>query len=174
MAINIEIKATVRDVGRVASIAQGLSGGPGTRLVQHDVFFNCARGKLKLRRINGAEAELIAYERAAGEQPRPSDYSIAKVDDFEQIRGVLARSLGELAEVRKVRILHLVGRTRIHLDAVEGLGDFLELEVVLGDGDDEAAAMAEAESLMAALGVEAGDLLDRTYAEMLAGAEELG
>ena len=83
------------------------------------------------------------------------------------MRGVLARSLGELAEVRKVRTLHLVGRTRIHVDAVEGLGDFLELEVVLADGDDEAAAMEEAESLMAALGIEREDLLDRTYAEML-------
>ena len=174
MAVNIEIKAKVRDPERVAGVAQRLSGGAGTRLVQHDVFFRCERGKLKLRRINGASAELIAYKRAAGDKPRPSDYSIAPVADFEQMRGVLARSLGEIAEVRKVRTLQLVGRTRIHLDTVEGLGEFLELEVVLGAGEDIAGAMAEAESLMAQLGIEARDLLDRTYAELLAGAQVPG
>jgi predicted adenylyl cyclase CyaB len=169
MAVNIEIKARTHDRERLYQLAQALSDQPEKTLVQHDVFFVCARGMLKLRQINGAAAELIAYEREQGDRPRPSTYVLAPVAGFEATRLALSGALGEIAEVRKTRTLLLSGRTRIHLDQVEGLGDFVELEVVLGPDDDEASGRAEAESLMQRLEIDGGDLLDRTYAEMLSG-----
>jgi len=167
MAVNIEIKAVVHDPAERLELARRLSDRPETLLVQHDVFFGRQTGMLKLRRINGSAAELIAYTREQGDQPRPSRYEIAPVVDFESTRRTLGAALGELASVRKTRRLFLRGRTRIHLDRVEGLGDFLELEVVLGPGDDEESGREEAASLMDQLGVEPGDLLDLTYAQML-------
>jgi len=167
MPVNIEIKARVGDLQERIKLARDLSDEPEKNLVQHDVFFEVPNGLLKLRQINGERAELIAYARESGNQPRPSAYEIAGVTDFDAMRRLLGAALGEVAEVRKTRTLFMSGRTRIHLDQVEGLGDFLELEVVLGNSDDEGSGRAEADRLMSELGVKPGDLLDRTYAEML-------
>jgi predicted adenylyl cyclase CyaB len=70
--------------------------------------------------------------------------------------------------VRKERELFLAADTRIHLDEVESLGHFLELEVMLSGGD-EAAGRARCSELMRALGVNDADLIDRAYIDMLEG-----
>lgn len=44
---------------------------------------------------------------------------------------VLQRALNKTIEVKKRRLLFMIGQTRIHVDDVEGLGDFMELEVNL-------------------------------------------
>jgi predicted adenylyl cyclase CyaB len=74
---------------------------------------------------------------------------------------------GEIGRVRKRRILYLAGRTRIHLDRVEGLGDFLELEVVLVDGEPVEAGVREAQVLMARLGIDTSQLIERAYVDLL-------
>lgn len=45
------------------------------------------------------------------------------------LQAVLSEALGVQGVVKKERRLYMVGQTRVHLDRVEGLGDFLELEV---------------------------------------------
>lgn len=45
------------------------------------------------------------------------------------IQAVLSDALGVKGEVRKERRLFMIGQTRVHLDQVEGLGHFMELEV---------------------------------------------
>jgi predicted adenylyl cyclase CyaB len=82
------------------------------------------------------------------------------------MREVLSRALGVRRVVRKRRTVFHVGRTRVHFDEVEGLGRFIELEVVLGPGEDEAAGATEAKCLMAALGIGEADLVEGAYAEM--------
>ena len=69
--------------------------------------------------------------------------------------------------VRKTRYLYLVGQTRIHLDDVEGLGQFMELEVVLKEEQSNEEGQKIAEDLMSALGVERGDLIDGAYMDLL-------
>jgi len=76
---------------------------------------------------------------------------------------------GEVGRVRKARTLFLVGRTRIHLDEVEGLGHFMELEVVLREGESTEAGVREAHGLMERLGVKAAQLIDRAYVDLLRG-----
>ena len=72
-----------------------------------------------------------------------------------------------MGEVKKRRQLWLAGRTRIHLDEVSGLGWFMELEVVMAEGDSSEKARAEAENLMARLGIVEADLVDRAYVDLL-------
>jgi len=74
---------------------------------------------------------------------------------------------GAAGRVRKHRTLYLVGRTRVHLDRVEGLGDFLELEVVLAEGDSADAGVKEARGLMAALGLADDQLVEGAYVDLL-------
>ncbi|MCY1209149.1 hypothetical protein D9M72_207930 [compost metagenome] len=69
--------------------------------------------------------------------------------------------------MRKQRRLFLVGRTRVHLDRVEGLGEFLELEVVLQEGEPAEAGVAEAHALMARLGVAERQLVQGAYVDLL-------
>ncbi|MBK7190771.1 MAG: class IV adenylate cyclase [bacterium] len=104
----------------------------------------CDSGRLKLRAFAEGHGELIYYRRADAVGPKESFYTIAPVEDPDALRRALTLALGAVGRVRKRRTLYLVGRTRVHLDRVEGLGEFLELEVVLLD--DETAEVGEAEA----------------------------
>jgi len=167
MPTNIEIKARVRDPASLAARVEAISDGPGEVLVQRDTFFRSPRGRLKLREIAGGRSELIWYERSDVAGTKRSDYLVTPVADGAGLRGVLAESLGVTAVVEKTRRLFLAGQTRIHLDAVKDLGDFLELEVVLRREQSESEGHAIAAELMRRLGVDEVDLLECAYADML-------
>ena len=143
MPQNIEIKARLDDFDRTARLAEEISGGSAEVIFQEDVFFDCRHDRLKLRIFADNSAELIAYHRPDQVCPKSSDYVISTVIDPQTMREVLSRSLGIRSIVRKTRHLFLAGRTRIHLDRVDGLGDFLELEVVMKPAEAEAIGVAE-------------------------------
>ncbi len=170
MARNIEIKARVADPVALLQRARALATAPEQLLLQDDSFFRlpAGRGRLKLRQQADGSAVLIHYHRADGTEARASDYLLVPQPDGDACRAALARALGLLGRVRKRRTLLLVGRTRVHLDAVEGLGDFMELEVVLQDGDTDAEGAAEAEALMRSLGLAGAPRLAGAYLDLLA------
>lgn len=167
MARNIEIKARARNFASMAAAAS-LSDTPGTVLEQRDTFFHVSDGRLKLREARPGGAELIFYHRGNCPEARLSEYSRAAVADATVLKHVLASALGICGEVKKQRRLYHSGQTRIHLDCVEGLGEFLELEYVLREGEAESAGRSAVEELSRQLGVEAADLLAPSYAELLA------
>lgn len=167
MPTNIEIKARVRDSAALEAAVARLGAHGPTVLVQEDTFFAAPRGWLKLRRLAPDRGELILYARAAGRDPRPSDYSLAPTADPAALLRILSATLPVLGVVRKTRRLYLTGQTRVHLDAVEELGSFMELEVVLREGQTAADGTAIARDLMQRLGIADADLLDRTYFELL-------
>jgi predicted adenylyl cyclase CyaB len=80
---------------------------------------------------------------------------------------VLELAYGIRGVVRKTRYLYLVGKTRVHLDDVANLGQFMELEVVLEEGQSDSEGQKVAEDLMSALGVESADLIDGAYMDLL-------
>ncbi len=177
MPSNIEIKARLDDTATTEARARALCGAPTAQLDQRDTFYPCAEGRLKLRVIaaqagghaaGDVRGELIHYLRADCNGPRRSDYQIAAVARPDELRAVLDAACGALLTVRKRRHLYLHGRTRIHIDRVESLGDFVELEVVLKPGEDPAAGDAEAQSLMAELGIADHQLVAGAYADLLA------
>lgn len=63
--------------------------------------------------------------------------------------------------------MFLVGKARVHLDEVEGLGCFAELEVVLDDADTVEIGRAIAAELMAALSISVSDLISGAYIDLL-------
>jgi len=166
-ARNIEIKARIESVETLLPRARALADGPPQAIAQDDSFFACTNGRLKLRDFGDGRGELIQYERADEAGPKTSSYVRSPTASPDSLREALARGLGLIGRVRKQRLLLLAGRTRIHLDRVEGLGDFLELEVVLADGEPEADGLAEAEKLMERLGVQPHDLLRGAYLDLL-------
>ncbi len=167
MPTNIEIKARARDFSGIRSRAQALSDTPVQVIPQEDTFFTVGQGRLKLRVRNANPAQLIYYERVDQGGPKRSDYHIFETSDPDGLKQTLGRALGIRGVVRKTRYLYLVGQTRVHLDDVEGLGQFMELEVVLRPGQPDADGQAIAHDLMAKLGVEASDLLEGAYMDLL-------
>ena len=167
MPANIEIKARARDFADIKSRAEKMSDTPVEVIPQEDVFFNVLQGRLKLRILAPDNAQLIYYTRPDQEGPKRSDYHIAYTSDPENLKRVLELSYGIRGVVKKTRYLYLVGQTRVHLDDVESLGHFMELEVVMKDGQKDADGQKIAEGLMASLGVERSDLLEGAYMDML-------
>lgn len=173
MPRNIEIKARLDGAGALDELAARAAalGADGPReIVQDDTFFRCDNGRLKLRVFPDGAGELIFYRRADAAGPKESFYVLAPVGDGDALRLALTLAYGQAGRVRKRRRLYLAGRTRVHLDEVEGLGAFLELEVVLRDGEATAEGDAEARALMAALGVAPAQLVEGAYVDLLAAA----
>jgi len=110
---------------------------------------------------------LIYYTRPDQEGPKRSDYHIARTSDPENLKRVLELAYGIRGIVKKTRYLYLVGQTRVHLDDVKGLGQFMELEVVMKDGQDDAEGETIADKLMSSLGVERSDLIEGAYMDLL-------
>jgi predicted adenylyl cyclase CyaB len=61
----------------------------------------------------------------------------------------------------------MVGQTRVHCDKVEGLGDFVELEVVLEDDQSVDQGEAIAKDLMNKLGIDKSRLISCAYMDLL-------
>ncbi|MBN2115920.1 MAG: class IV adenylate cyclase [Anaerolineales bacterium] len=167
MPANIEIKAYAKNFDRIRRRAEALSDQPVEVLPQEDVFFNTPQGRLKLRVQSANSGQLIYYTRPDQEGPKRSDYHISLTADPENLRHVLEMAYGIRGVVRKTRYLYLVGQTRVHLDDVEGLGQFMELEVVLGEGQSDAEGQAIAEGLLTSLGVEHSDLVEGAYMDLM-------
>ena len=169
MARNIEIKARVADLAALETTVAGLADEGPVVITQNDTFFRAETGRLKLRDFltKPASGELIYYQRSDQTGPTASFYRRVLTDDPTALRDVLAAAQGINGRVEKTRRLYLVGRTRIHLDRVAGLGTFMELEVVLADDEPETAGQAEAQALMATLDIDEDALCTGAYVDML-------
>ncbi|NNF18105.1 MAG: class IV adenylate cyclase, partial [Gammaproteobacteria bacterium] len=144
MPCNIEIKARLSDITATRGIAEHLTDQPAEEIFQRDTFFVTADGRLKLREFSDGSGQLIYYCREDNPGPSGSFYQISPTADPHGLRCLLSESLGVRGEVVKTRHLFMKGRTRIHIDSVQGLGDFLELEVVLSEEEDPRHGIAQA------------------------------
>ena len=170
MARNVEIKARIESIDSVLPRAATLADHGPIEIVQDDTFFICEKGRLKLRVLSPNEGQLIFYQRADHRGPKESFYLISPTSSPDTLRQCLSLAYGQAGRVRKHRTLYLAGRTRIHLDRVEGLGDFLELEVVLHEGETMEAGQAVARDLMQQMGILPDQLIEGAYVDLLAAA----
>jgi predicted adenylyl cyclase CyaB len=168
MPSNIEIKATLKNRAAAEIIAAHLSGGSPEIIHQQDVFFNSDGARLKLRILAPDRGELIRYKRADTADARRSDYLIARTADPQVLLDILTATLGRVAVVKKTRTLYLVGQTRVHIDQVEGLGEFLELEVVLRPEQTDAEGESIAAALLSEFGIDKQQLIAEAYVDLLA------
>ena len=167
MPRNIEIKARIDSVEALLPTALTLADGPAELIVQDDTFFAVPIGRLKLREFADGSAELIHYHRPDTQAAKASDYVRVPVADAGALRQALTRACGQAGRVLKRRLLLRVGRTRIHLDRVQGLGDFIELEVVLGESEPDEYGQPVAEHLLHALGLADAPRVPGAYLDLL-------
>ena len=165
---NLEVKLRCADLSAARAAALRAGARPVADEEQVDTYFATRAGRLKLREIRGARAELIPYLRADLAGARRSDYRVIPVPDAEGTRRLLADLLGVHCVVRKHREVLLWRNVRIHLDRVDGLGSFLELEAVF-DGSAAAEALQHdaVRRLLAELGLAAEPCIAGSYESLL-------
>jgi adenylate cyclase class IV len=194
MQRNIEIKAKLRAWHRDKLIraARHLSGHHEQVLEQTDVFYGVARGRMKLRMFGGPSSfgagtapgddalecawydrpvagELIWYDRPDTKESKTSTYKRVELPDphaFEQAMEA-GQVLNTIGRVVKRRLLFLIGQSRVHVDCVEDLGDFVEIEVVLRPDQSTEEGQKIAQELMSSLSIDQGDLIDVAYVDLL-------
>jgi homotetrameric cytidine deaminase len=164
---NIELKATDPDPERSLRIALGLGAEDRGVLTQRDTYFRVAAGRLKLREEEPGGATLIQYARADSGEARESRYRLTPVPEPATLEASLAESLGVLAVVDKRRHLLLWEDVRIHLDAVAGLGTFVELEGVAPAESDLSAEHDRVARLSEALGLTPDRILATSYSDQV-------
>jgi predicted adenylyl cyclase CyaB len=167
MPNNIEIKARANDVFILENLIQSMTKEKPIILCQKDIFFNVPHGRLKLRILSPGKGELIFYERPNITGPKQSAYVKSETNDPQGLKGVLLKALGMKGIVRKIRKLYFYEQTRIHIDDVEGLGHFVELEVTLQDNQTTEEGIAIAENIMRQLRLDKKDLIDVAYIDLL-------
>ena len=164
---NVELKARDPDPARTLALALEVGAEDLGEITQRDTYFSGARERLKLREQEPGESELIAYGRPDETQARVSEYRRVPTGDPRALREALDAGLGTLVVVDKRRRLLLWDGVRIHLDEVDGLGSFLELEAVAPEGSDLSAERAKVERLRGELAVEDGNLVAGSYSDLL-------
>jgi len=162
---NLELKARIDDAEAAEARAQRLGAEDGGLLRQVDTYFKAPNGRLKLREINGIEAMLIAYDRPEDQAQRYSQFRVVAVGDPASMKAVLTEAMGLRGTVAKRRHLYLWNDCRIHLDQVEGLGAFLEFEV-LSQGD-SCSDWDRMEALMLHFGLRDQDAIRASYSDLL-------
>ena len=170
MPRNIEIKAHIENIEALEHTVAGLATQGPIEIAQDDTFFRCDAGRLKLRAFSATEGELIFYRRADEQGPKESFYIRSPTASPDSLREALTLAYGQAGRVVKRRTLYQLGRTRLHLDRVEGLGDFLEIEVVLLDHEPSETGEREAHALMHRLGISSSSLVAMAYVDLLARA----
>jgi homotetrameric cytidine deaminase len=169
---NIELKARDPDPARSLAACRELGAEDRGVLRQRDTYFRTRSGRLKLRVEEPGGAVLIQYDRPDAAQARESRYRLSPVPEPDVLRASLDEALGTLLEVDKQRHLFLWEGVRIHLDTVEGLGSFVELEgVAPADADDLSGEHDKVARLRATL--QLGEILTDSYSDRLLGADAL-
>lgn len=173
-ARNLELKVRCDEAEQAHVRARLHAAGATTvRLRQIDTYFAVPRGRLKLREIAGPgeadrAAELIGYARPDVVGARWSTYHRVPVApaDASTLKNALAATIKVRGVVAKEREVGILGRTRVHLDRVDGLGCFVELETVVSAGDDGVAAEVELAEVVAVLGLGRFEAIAGSYADL--------
>lgn len=167
MGKNIEIKANCADLiafeNKVKEMPVHFEGTDQ----QTDTFYVVPKGRLKLRESSLYGNILIPYFRPDTNDSKESDYSLLKVDDVQQTKLILQKMFGVRLVVEKERKIYIYENIRIHIDRVKKLGNFIEFEAVLSDGEQEKDNHLKLEILMKQLDISKNQLIANAYADLL-------
>ena len=165
--LNIEIKARCANPQAIRDILQ--SQGADFHGIDHqtDTYFNVSRGRLKLREGN-IENALVYYEREDQQGPKQSHVILYPTTPRGVLKEVLATSLGILVVVKKRREIYFIDNVKFHLDTVDGLGVFAEIEAIDKDGTvGRERLLAQCHAFLGMLQITPDDLVAVSYSDLL-------
>lgn len=166
----VEIKARTTRTGEIRALLQAKNADFRGTDHQVDHYFNVPEGRLKLRSGN-IEHSLIFYRRNNQAGPKDSSVSLTKVDTqtlADNLAATLDQALGTWVKVDKQREIYFIDNVKFHLDTVDGLGTFLEIEAIGDRASEREDLLAQCEHFMRYLGVAEDDLVENSYSDLLA------
>ena len=124
---NIEIKARTTRSDKIREYLLANDAHYKGTDVQTDTYFNVAFGRLKLRQGN-IENSLIFYNREDIAGLKQSDFELLHVTNGDRLKAILANAMGVKIEVKKSREIYYIANVKFHIDTLERLGNFVEIE----------------------------------------------
>ena len=167
MPRNVEFKLKVTCLDQVRRRLAALSNQDPLEIKQEDIFFDVPGRRVKLRITSPGKAELISYRRPDTSGPRVSCYTRKPQADPTAAKSKLTKQFKIRGIVKKHRTVYLINNTRIHLDDVEGLGTFIELEVFLGERLTVQNGITIAKDMVNKLGIEGARPVAEAYIDLL-------
>jgi len=167
--INVEIKAKCFHPQQVEAFLLNANARFVGTDQQTDIYFNCPNGRLKLRR-GTIENNLIFYYRPDTKGPKQSSFQLTPVADGGAMQALLTEALGVAITVEKTRRIYYLQNIKVHLDELEGLGSFVEIEAgnITNPAKTVDDLQAQCHALMLAFGIEDSHLIDKSYSDMVA------
>lgn len=171
--LNVEIKARCSDPGRIRTLlAEHGADFKGTDH-QVDTYFQVPDGRLKLRQGN-IEQNLIFYRRPDSRTPKTSGINLVAAEHPEELHALLSNALGVLAVVDKKREIYFIDNVKFHIDEVQKLGHFLEIEAIDSDKSrSEAQLKEQCQSYIKILDIAQEDLVAQSYSDLLLAEESI-
>lgn len=165
--LNIEIKARCDDLSTIRSILREQGAERVGEDRQIDTYFRVPEGRFKLRE-GAIERALIHYHRSDEEGPTPSDVTRYEPEVPEALKQVLTAALGVWVVVKKRREIYFIDNVKVHLDRVEGLGTFVEIEAIgTSDTADPERLRAQCERYMHRFELSRDALVADSYSDLL-------
>lgn len=168
--INVEVKARCANAERVRAVLRERGARFAGADHQVDTYFRVPEGRLKLRQGN-IENALIYYRRPDAVGPKQSDVLLYPVERGAELRALLAAALGMLVTVDKQREIYYVGNVKCHIDDVQGLGSFVEIEAAGDEHADRDGLLKQCREYMEAFGICDADLVAGSYSDLIIGSQ---
>jgi adenylate cyclase class 2 len=163
----IEIKARCNNPDEIREKLRSLDALAMGTDRQVDTYFVVPEGRLKLRRGN-IENTLIQYHRSNKSGPKLSNVKLYKPHDADALYATLSAALPVLVEVDKRREIYFIENVKFHIDHVESLGDFIEIEAIDEKHEIGVTKLNEqCEYYLKLLKVNPDDLMTHSYSDML-------
>lgn len=169
---DIEIKVECSDLDAMCRCALEAGATDVGTLEQTDTFFSVPRGRFRLRQ-EGSTGKLMAYERTDEAEMKVNSFDNVELKEPEKTLKLLKRALPVIGVVRKTRHVLILHNTRIHLDLIDGLGGFVEMETIVTT-QSLAEAQAEAEQIAETLGIDKMRAISVAYIDLLGRYSLLG
>ena len=165
--INREFKARCADPERIRALLSERGARYEGCDHQVDTYFRGVRGRLKLRE-GSIEHALIHYQRPDDASAKTSQVILYQPQPDPALKEALTAALGVLVVVDKQRHIYFEDNVKIHVDDVQDLGSFLEVEAIQADASTtEARLQQQCDAYAALLGVAHDDYLSTSYSDML-------
>ena len=165
--INIEIKAKSNNQDKIREILKSKKAEFKGVDHQIDTYFKVNSGRLKLRE-GKIENHLIHYQRENKEGPKQSMVTLFKSEPKSSLKEILTKALGILVVVDKKREIYFIDNVKFHIDIVENLGTFVEIEAIDNDeniGKDK--LLEQCQFFLNLLEISQEDLISVSYSDLL-------
>lgn len=165
--LNIEIKASCSDPHRIEQILIDEKANYKGLDHQIDTYFNLPEGRLKLREGN-IENSLIFYKRDNISGPKESHVQLYKTKPDSGLKELLVHSLGTKVIVDKKRKIFFIDNIKFHIDQVENLGSFIEIEAIDKEGTiGQVKLELQCERYIKKFGINKNDLISVSYSDLI-------